>query len=1420
MQKRLRDLLRVLVADLRHTLSGGPNGQRGDLDRELERLGIAPDGTVTPFDALPNPTPTERRARRVAEAQLAAAPAARRAATRAEVVERAAYTWINRLLALRTAEARGLINEILRSDPAYDGLSEALFILRQTQPQRAAGPDGGWWAVIEDACRAQAASLPGLFDLADPSAALRPSVPALLRCVTIVGSSPVGYTADEAEATFADPDAIGWAYQFYQEEAKTRTYAKLNSGGKAATRAEIAAVTQLFTEPYMVKWLLQNSLGRTYHELYPDSKLPETWEYYIRDLPRDEGAENLQSAICNLESITFMDVCMGSGHFEREAFDMYFAMYREQYPNMSATEIADRILTHHLHGIDLDPRAAQLAALTLYLRAWEMVRDERRGKRLPGPGSYRPPVMNLATTPTSLTSGSLERHLQRHPEDRIYRPLLEGIFAALEQADVLGSLLRPGEQLDAAIRAFRSQGGGQLGLLAEDDDLNRLLGELARHDPAELKRMLLVRIARSFAAEAADADDVAMSLFGREAGEGLRLLQLLDRQYTVVATNPPYMGSKNMDAPLRKYVETYYHAGKRDLYASFILRGLRLCEHGGRLAMVTQHSWMFLQSFADLRAVSSEQLIESQQQGKFTGLLRETTIEALAHLGPNAFEEISGHVVQTVLFVFLHATPESRHTVTTRRIAGTEQAGPPSLMLSSSLIPTYRVRQVNFLTLPTTALAFWVADDIIDLFSAYPKLGEIARVKKGLATTDNNRFIRHEWEISLLSGQRWAHLAKSGTNARWSASTERRIDWEPHGARVKQRVKELYHGASWSKEVRSPELYFQPGICYSIMAQGSLSARLMGGAIFENKSGAIFAPKNPRSLLALLNTNIVSFLLRLLSSSMEFNTGTAELLPVPPDLGHLVDAVQLKNQLQQSVIESHNFLVSGGGGSRDLSLEARLSCLEGYNNDVATVLYGISASSIGQIMADTGTPAGWYPLIAGYDSFLLPAKGSEPLPDVVIQHLSTHRRLNPDASELARIKDNLRRLYEAGLGAATDDLDLEALDHHDDEDEPLTGAYIPIPVETFADELSQKLQIHPISVYWLLEELRAEGVRCKPEELRLLEDRLSVLVLRLLGYRWPRQIEAGEPVPSWADPDGIIPLTAVAGEASLAERVRDRLRAEDGDRGAQQVEALLLELTAQTLDEWLRRTFFARHVRQFKHRPIAWHLASTPTKDGGRKKAKREPAYQCLLYYHACRGDVLARLRAHYVEPLIRLETAAAAEARRRGDETAAAIAVSRVQELEEFAARLREVEETGFACAELDRLLAEEPLDRWSGDGIVPPTNADELAAQERAWRVDINDGVRVNIAPLQLAGLLTSDVLRPDDARKAIADRARWRSDERRWVREGVLPRCGWMDEDVPESPRWTERAPEREAEQRKLEEKRRAVMGRLAGQAEELS
>jgi hypothetical protein len=203
-----------------------------------------------------------------------------------------------------------------------------------------------------------------------------------------------------------------------------------------------------------------------------------------------------------------------------------------------------------------------------------------------------------------------------------------------------------------------------------------------------------------------------------------------------------------------------------------------------------------------------------------------------------------------------------------------------------------------------------------------------------------------------------------------------------------------------------------------------------------------------------------------------------------------------------------------------------------------------------------------------------------------------------------------------------------------------------------------------------------------------------------------------------------------------------------------------------------------------------------------------------MVYYHRTDTDILARIRTQYVERLLERERGAVVHARRGAtpDETAIAVATERIRELEEFAARLRAVEEQGFACPALDELLATEPLDRWSGDGVFPPVDRAALLAQEQAWQVDINDGVRVNVAPLQVVGLLASDVLAAKELPKAIADRARWRADERRWVRAGKLPRCGWMAEDVPESPAWTDRAPAREWERARLEEKRKKVMEEL--------
>jgi len=1209
----------------------------------------------------------------------------------------------------------------------------------------------------------------------------------------------------EMDATFADPDAIGWAYQFYQDEAKAQVYARLKAGKKVTTRDDISAATQLFTEPYMVQWLLQNSLGRSYHEAYPHSALPATWAYYMRPKRLDVPA------FSTLESLTLLDPCVGSGHFVREAFDMFVAMYREQHPRLTATEIADLILERHLYGIDIDPRAAQLAAFTLYARAWELVRDERRTQRRPGSGSYMPKAMNLAASPERIAPGALARHLQRHPEDRLLEPLLKGVFAALERADMLGSLLRPREHLQTAITELRKPHNLRLGTV-EEQDLQAAIETVAHTDPAHLEEMLLDRVAAGFAAEARDPGDVTAALFGRAAERGVRLLQLLDRQYAVVVTNPPYMGSKNMDSLLRGYVERHYTPGKRDLYAAFILRCLELVGISGRVAMVTQQSWMFLGSYVALRAVPQEELARVRERGAFTGLLRESRLETLAHLGPNAFEEISGEVVQSALFVTARGDAGPEHRLTALRLVGLRSPREKANGMQRRSNPS-QVLTADLLLLPQSPIAYWVPQEALELLASHLAVQSVADVRQGIGCADVTRLVRQVGEVGeaqLRNG--WSPYVRGGGYSKWYGLVETYIDWRSQGARVK----------STKSIVPSEHRYFTTGLTYTDVAGGSLSVRILPkSAIFSDGSPGIFANSEDGylSLMAVLNSRIVTYLLRITSpSSMHFRMGYVARLPMPELGGKLLENSARNCVTVKKITSSENlgdvaFLNVGRTSPSNIAI---LLSLEAYMEDAAKALYHLGNDVMQAICRETGTPVGWYPLIAPYDTLPKPSDGVT-LPDEVIAYLAAHPRRSLKPGELDWTRGRLRALYEAGPGGSViEDTGDERGDSEDEGEAEVSGAYLPIPPETFLEVLSQKLEIHPISTYWLLQEICAEGTRCKPEERRLLEDRLSVIVVRLLGHRWPKQLESDEPVPDWADQDGIISLLPGSGEASLADWVRERLRAEDGDLGVQQTEALLTELTGQNLDAWLRRSFFPRHVRQFKYRPIAWHLASVPVGGlgGGRGKGglRQVPTFECMVYYHACGLGLLARLRTQYVAPLLHAERGRVASARQSGDDTAAAHATVRVQELEAFMETLRGVEEQGFDTPQLEDGFLGEPLDRWSGDGILAPASRDALLAQERAWAVNINDGVRVNIAPLQLAGVLAADVLKDADAKKALADRVRWRADERRWVREGTLPRCGWMAEDIPASPRWIERAPEREVEQRKLERKRAEARAHL--------
>jgi len=759
-------------------------------------------------------------------------------------------------LALRAMEARGLIQETLRANRDYEGLSEASYVLRLTAPAATGAADAGWWTVLEQACKAQAQALPGLFDLSDPSAALRPSTSALLAAIKLVGGVPSGFSREEADAAFADPDAVGWAYQFYQEAAKARTYAKLGTGGKASSRAEIAAITQLFTEPYMVQWLLQNSLGRSYHEIYPDSQLPQSWPYYISHSEKNivlstEKVEHnslLDTQHSALSTLSVLDPCVGSGHFLREAFDMLVAMYQEQFPGLKAAQISDNILERHLHGIDLDPRAAQLAALTLYLRAWELVRDEQRREKQRTPQNYQPSVIHIATTPSGIGSQALGRHLRLHPQDRILKPVLAGIFESLEQADRLGSLLQPRESLDRALVALTGNYTIPMDEDPEDGALRLSIIETAKRDPEGLRGMLMARVAASFREEAGDNEDVAAALFGREAGEGVKLLQLLERRYAIVVTNPPYMGSSNMDNVLRKFVEQHYKAGKRDLCVAFILRCLELTNPGGRVAMVTQQGWMFLRSFADLRAVPEENLAEARRKGEFTGLLRETSLEALAHLGEYAFEEAAGAFA--TMFILVNQKISLAHKFTAIKLIEYKSVNEKTQLLrnNSSTDIYFRVNQNSLLDLPESPIVYWISSRLFSILEQKTRVRDIATVRDGMTTGDNRRFLRFFWENPLNSA-RWVSYAKGGGYSKWFGFTSIFVDWRYNGANIR---------ATTGSVIRNEVYFFQSGLTYSFIARGSMGCRLIRNAAFDPGGISIFLENKQfeKSLLVLLNCQL------------------------------------------------------------------------------------------------------------------------------------------------------------------------------------------------------------------------------------------------------------------------------------------------------------------------------------------------------------------------------------------------------------------------------------------------------------------------------------------------------------------------------------------------------------------------------------
>ncbi|MGA2702512.1 MAG: DNA methyltransferase [Isosphaeraceae bacterium] len=1258
--------------------------------------------------------------------------------------------------------------------------------------------------MLEKVFRNQAARLPMLFDVQAPGIALRPAPAALKDCFGLLGLNPdtlrkyrirlkedeTGSAGAELPNPFTAPDALGWAYQYWNTEEKERVFEKVRTvkGAKIAG-ADIIPATQLYTEDYMVKFLVQNSLGATWMGMHPESKLAENWEYYVKDADRAPVERK------PVREITFLDPACGSGHFLLEALDVFYAMYQEEGELTRPEAICDAILTKNLFGIDIDARAVQIAEVALWMKAAERAFD------------YKGVPTNLvAATASHLKGEAWEQFLSSFQREPSVARVLRKFAQTMEHIDEIGSLARPAEDLREIIRQEHATWERQVRERKEANYLfpemrdEALSGQLPFHEISddEFADRLFYRARAgidAFTERARAAGEFEDQMLGSETRAGFRLVDLLSRRYDVVAANPPYMGSKNMGPALKKYVERNFKAGKRDLYAAFILRNVELAADGGRVAMVTQQSWMFLGSFAELRAIDADKL-EQLEEGEFRGLLHDSTVETLAHLGEYGFDDSSAAGAFVAMFTLAATTPPQEHRLTAFRLIGPKSPVEKDHLLRQAVASAEsqarnRPQQGRFIAIPQSPMCYWLRERFFELLAG-KTLGDIADIPCGPSLGDTERFVRFAWECRRLGvrpgSARWLRFHKGGGYRKWAGFEYWQVEWERDGVRVK-------NAGLPGTFIRNERFYFREGWVFSSLARGSLGLRLANTGVWGSVMAAPVIPRTPAPVGMIGNSRLATAAVRWMRPQIVLSESYVGRTPVPdvfPELWSRLEVacVRLKSAIVSQYPTESCFEVSfpiykdfganhASAVLKGFPIEAALLTLEGVCERLVFAAHRLSTEDEAAILDETGTPTAWFPLITGFDKSTLPAGDLADMPPQdVVASITSHERQNLHNAELAKLRSNLRVLYESGPhGNVELEEDASETGADDEGDDAVAGLRVSIPTETFLEDLSQKLKVHPNSIYWLLKEgIEKEGWRCLPEERRLWADRITVIVLRMLGHRWPKQIEVGELVPDWADPDGIIPLTPLTNESTLFDRVQQRLRADKIDASH------FAEVMGKPLDAGLATEFFKHHTKQFKKRPIAWQLQS------GKFTARTSPAFACLLYYHKLDADTLPKLRSQYVGPLRqRLETelrgilAVAAQARSDRQEKRRAELDDAIHELTAFDAKLEKVAREGFDTPGLKKLLASEALDRWcSLDGKRPhPTTTVELIGQESAYAPDINDGVRVNIAPLQKAGLLAADVLANKDVDKAIADRAQWRADERRWVREGKLPQPGWWPE-----------------------------------------
>ena len=763
------------------------------------------------------------------------------------VIEEVAYTWFNRLIAIRFMEVNDYLPSHIRVLSSESGKLEPDLV---TTPFDAELPftaeeeaqifqlkqdnklDEAFRILFLKQCNALNEILPALFEKTK-------NYTELLLSLSVIDQDGVVYHLihDIPEDDFniergGQVEIIGWLYQYYNTEPKAAAFAK---NGKI-TKEEIPAVTQLFTPDWIVRYMVENSLGRLWVEGHPDCDLKENWKYYLEEAQQEPEVQAKLSEIrkeyaaLNPEDIKLIDPCMGSGHILVYAFDVLMQIYESA--GYSQRDAAKSILEHNIYGLDIDDRAYQLAYFAVMMKARQYNRRILNGE-------------NTCHVYAIQESNSINRaHLKYFGagmddiEKNAAKMQLEGLLNTLTDAKEYGSILNVESYNWDLLRRF---------VAAEDTAGQISMDSVGVEDTAEQLNRLV------------------------DIGETMA------RKYWVTITNPPYAAISNLSPKVNDFVKANYPDSKVDLFAVFIERCGLMTRVSGYQAMITQHAWMFLASYENLR----------------DKLLNKELIN-LAHLGPHAFDEINGEVVQTSSFVFCNDFFSNYNSTFVQLVGGKNEAAKAAMFISGE----HRFNKTNEQLREiqgTPYTAYWASDVVLSAFKKSHLVGDVSEPRVGMATANNDRFIRLWFEVNrnkfginissrkeaVESRKKWFPFAKGGEQRKWYGNNDTVVNWENDGFEI-QNFKDEKTGRIRSHNYNL-DYIFSSALTWTVIGTEKTSFRFCPvGFLYSNSGYGLFCnnEKTKYYLLGFMNSKIAASLLKILSPSMGFESGYLRKLPL------------------------------------------------------------------------------------------------------------------------------------------------------------------------------------------------------------------------------------------------------------------------------------------------------------------------------------------------------------------------------------------------------------------------------------------------------------------------------------------------------------------------------------------------------------